>query len=208
MSNEKEPAAAPREGFQIRFDGPPGPVPGRFVECETLGGKGLRVGRWEQDGSDWLLVVEGRGAEPESAAKRIEALACGWMVETAKVLVDVVEKLSAEERRVLDERIAELLARGVKFEDSSELDEAAEYLSRRDAIESGEATWAPGAVLRSRCYECGHLLAGEASHCPQCGTEFDDREWPATVLWSCVCRRCTEAKGGEVLISVTNEGER
>ena len=45
--------------FQIRFDGPPGPESGRFVECETLDGKGVSVGHWEQDGDDWLLIVEG-----------------------------------------------------------------------------------------------------------------------------------------------------
>lgn len=45
--------------FQIRFDGPPGPIAGRFVECETLEGKGLSVGHWKQDDDDWLLVVEG-----------------------------------------------------------------------------------------------------------------------------------------------------
>lgn len=46
-------------GFQIRFDGPPGPESGRFVECETLDGKGLSIGRWEQDGDDWLLIISG-----------------------------------------------------------------------------------------------------------------------------------------------------
>lgn len=48
--------------FQIRFDGPPGPESGRFIECETLDGKGVNVGRWEQDGEDWLLMVEGYDA--------------------------------------------------------------------------------------------------------------------------------------------------
>lgn len=44
--------------FQIRFDGPPGQECGRFVECETLDGKSIRVGRWKQDGADWLLIID------------------------------------------------------------------------------------------------------------------------------------------------------
>jgi hypothetical protein len=53
--------ATPRKAysFRIRFDGPPGPESGRFVECETLDGKGVSVGYWEQDGDDWLLIVQG-----------------------------------------------------------------------------------------------------------------------------------------------------
>ena len=42
-------------GFHVRFDGPPGPEAGRFIEVETLGGKGLGLGGWGQDGDDWLL---------------------------------------------------------------------------------------------------------------------------------------------------------
>lgn len=55
-----QPAAPERNGFQIRFDGPPGPESGRFVECETLDGKGVSIGRWQQDGEYWLLVVDGQ----------------------------------------------------------------------------------------------------------------------------------------------------
>lgn len=46
--------------IQIRFDGPPGPVAGRFVEVETLDGKGIGIGRWERDARDpgcWLLKL-------------------------------------------------------------------------------------------------------------------------------------------------------
>lgn len=44
--------------IQIRFDGPPGPVPGRFIEVETLNGRSIKVGEWIQDGSDWLLKLD------------------------------------------------------------------------------------------------------------------------------------------------------
>ena len=47
--------------FQIRFDGPPGPETGRFVEVEDLEGRGIDLktigltAEWEQDGEYWLL---------------------------------------------------------------------------------------------------------------------------------------------------------
>ncbi len=44
--------------IQIRFDGPPGAVSGRFIEAEDADGRGLKVGEWRQDGSDWLLVID------------------------------------------------------------------------------------------------------------------------------------------------------
>lgn len=44
--------------FQIRFDGPPGPKSGRFVEAENLDGQGISKGRWVQDGEYWLLIVD------------------------------------------------------------------------------------------------------------------------------------------------------
>ena len=43
-------------GFRIRFDGSPGPESGRFIEVETLDGKGLGLGGWSQDGDDWFLA--------------------------------------------------------------------------------------------------------------------------------------------------------
>lgn len=55
--------AAPA-GFQIRFDGPPGQECGRFVECETLDGNSISIGRWVQDGEYWLLVVDNQTAAP------------------------------------------------------------------------------------------------------------------------------------------------
>ena len=46
------------EKIQIRFDGPPGPEAGRFVEVEDTNGKSIRVGEWVQDGGYWLLVID------------------------------------------------------------------------------------------------------------------------------------------------------
>lgn len=45
-------------GLQIRFDDGPGPVAGRFIETEDLGGKGVCAGEWKRDGKDWLLVLD------------------------------------------------------------------------------------------------------------------------------------------------------
>lgn len=52
--------AAGVETIQIRFDGPPGPVAGRFVEVEDVNGKSISIGEWVQDGEYWLLVIPGR----------------------------------------------------------------------------------------------------------------------------------------------------
>lgn len=40
----------------VVFDGPPGPESGRFIEVETLDGKGIRIGEWvhREDGY-WAL---------------------------------------------------------------------------------------------------------------------------------------------------------
>jgi hypothetical protein len=47
-----------RPARQIRFDGPPGPQSGRFVESEDADGKGINAGDWEEqpDGT-WLLKL-------------------------------------------------------------------------------------------------------------------------------------------------------
>ncbi len=43
--------------MQIRFDGPPSHVSGRFIEVEDDRGRSIKVGEWRQDGPDWLLVI-------------------------------------------------------------------------------------------------------------------------------------------------------
>lgn len=51
------PKPAP-QGFQLRFDGPPGADGPRFIECENLEGEAIRAGQWYEsyDGT-WLLRV-------------------------------------------------------------------------------------------------------------------------------------------------------
>lgn len=45
------------ESICIVFDGPPGPVCGRFVEVEDGSGRSIRLGRWQEDGKYWRLVI-------------------------------------------------------------------------------------------------------------------------------------------------------
>ena len=45
--------------IHILFDGPPGPVAGRFVEVEDDTGKSISVGQWrERPDGFWELVIE------------------------------------------------------------------------------------------------------------------------------------------------------
>lgn len=44
------------EEIDVVFDGPPGPVAGRFVECEDSERRSVAVGRWiERDDGYWVL---------------------------------------------------------------------------------------------------------------------------------------------------------
>ena len=44
--------------IHILFDGPPGPVAGRFVEVEAPEGRSIRVGEWrEREDGYWALVL-------------------------------------------------------------------------------------------------------------------------------------------------------
>lgn len=57
---ERTLAPASREEWKgrvvIRFDGPPGPVSGRFVEVGK-DGRSISYGTWHPYGNDWLLVL-------------------------------------------------------------------------------------------------------------------------------------------------------
>ena len=46
--------------IDIVFDGPPGPVTGRFVEVENEEGKSISVGEWvEREDGYWVLRIPG-----------------------------------------------------------------------------------------------------------------------------------------------------
>jgi hypothetical protein len=44
--------------IRIRFDGPPGPEAGRFVEVENEYGESISFGEWKEDGDDWILEFD------------------------------------------------------------------------------------------------------------------------------------------------------
>ena len=43
--------------YRIVFDGPPGPVAGRFIDVEDEHGMSFKAGEWEQRGEYWHLVI-------------------------------------------------------------------------------------------------------------------------------------------------------
>ena len=47
-----------RQEIHVVFDGPPGPVAGRFVEVENADGASIGVGRWEERGDYWHLIID------------------------------------------------------------------------------------------------------------------------------------------------------
>lgn len=47
----------PPHEIHIVFDGPPEPESGRFIEVENEKGEGISVGRWEQRGDTWHLIL-------------------------------------------------------------------------------------------------------------------------------------------------------
>ena len=57
--------------IQIRFDGPPEHVAGRFVEVEDDSGRSISVGEWKQDGQDWLLLIDTDELMPQSNIDRL-----------------------------------------------------------------------------------------------------------------------------------------
>ncbi len=59
------------ETVHVVFDGPPGPVAGRFVELETPEGVGLSRGKWVDRGDGmWALELELAVAPAVEAARR------------------------------------------------------------------------------------------------------------------------------------------
>jgi len=53
-------AVEPVAELHVVFDGPPSHESGRFVEVESADGRGVRIGRWEQRGDFWHLILTGK----------------------------------------------------------------------------------------------------------------------------------------------------
>ena len=48
-----------RHGVRVLFDGPPGPVSGRFIECEDAKGRSINAGEWRDRGDGyWELIIQ------------------------------------------------------------------------------------------------------------------------------------------------------
>jgi len=77
----REARAERKQEIHLVFDGPPEHVAGRFVEAENSAGESISVGRWEQRGEYWHLIIP-RAAEVERV-QRLEKVA-----KAAKVVVD------------------------------------------------------------------------------------------------------------------------
>lgn len=87
--------------FDVLFDGPPGHLPGRFIDCLDEQGRGLGIGKWVDNGDGtWALRIP-RPAGPLSEpalADRINAMA--WPDEVLdrsafrKVIDDAFEALN------------------------------------------------------------------------------------------------------------------
>jgi hypothetical protein len=99
----------------IRFDGPPGPEAGRFVEAE-INGESVNIGRWKQDGDDWLLILclpseaestDEKDKGPVATEKRIKEL-CNQNYEDRDNWQVCEDKLRAAKRDI--ERTNESLA--------------------------------------------------------------------------------------------------
>ena len=56
------------EKIRIVFDGPPGPVSGRFIEVENEHGEGMSLGGWKEDGEFWYLEFD--DTRPKLASAR------------------------------------------------------------------------------------------------------------------------------------------
>ncbi len=61
--------------IDIVFDGPPGPVSGRFVEVENAEGRSINAGEWIEDAPFWRLRIPAPGGlNPEAVRPMYEAL--------------------------------------------------------------------------------------------------------------------------------------
>lgn len=67
-------AARPQGTIDIVFDGPPGPLPGRFVEAE-VGGESVHAGEWvKRSDGYWVLRIPCNEDQLELRAWRVMAL--------------------------------------------------------------------------------------------------------------------------------------
>ena len=96
------------QNLVIRFDGPPGPEAGRFVEVEDGHGHSIKVGEWSQDGDYYLLTIPYNFPTPDPRVEEAEkrAILCNReAIRLQKVSLkaeETVERLRESLRDVVD----------------------------------------------------------------------------------------------------------
>ncbi len=133
----------------IRFDGPPGPVSGRFIEVERDGAS-ISFGEWRDDGDDCLLVLteynqleeRNRKLEAENLWMRREIERVGHAIYTGdKGYVGTEEDLQAIGQSV--EGICETLDRMIEPEAENEKLQEAQITRQLGRIRRGEDLTTP-----------------------------------------------------------------
>lgn len=139
--------------IQIRFDGPPEHVAGRFVEVEDDTGVSISIGEWVQDGDYWLLalddprVLHARIAELEAELRHLQSW--GYPDEN-NPWADLVEYFGLDEETVDG---AEDVARYVMERDR----QAMERIKRLEAVlEAAEAQDPPASANLARALAAYH----------------------------------------------------
>ena len=129
----------------ILFDGPPGPVAGRFVETEDGLGRGISFGEWVKPAPDdpsgyWRLRFDDRSDEVARLRARVEELD-GIRVDAVRDAASLRNRLATAERELAEERRVNVelcdkhnfqLQRAVK----AETDLATVRASRERAVEA------------------------------------------------------------------------
>jgi hypothetical protein len=83
--------------IDIVFDGPPGPVAGRFVEVEDLSGASISVGEWlEREDGYWVLRIPGDDA---LSCEELGYHICGPAPELFRGTRDALRGLTTDPRR-------------------------------------------------------------------------------------------------------------
>lgn len=95
------------EFIDIVFDGPPGPVAGRFVEVEGSDGASLSVGAWIDRGNGlWALRIERQLAEPKGCPVHDGAMHGGEAEELRKGVEDIIHAGNWDQRTARSQLIA------------------------------------------------------------------------------------------------------
>lgn len=101
------PDTEPTAYYDILFDGPPGPVAGRFIEAEDDQGRSVNLGTWVRrpgDGDWWALRIRASSVRRDGSrpgARPIDPnIRAGWYTTADIELLEVMAVEAAGERRL------------------------------------------------------------------------------------------------------------